>query len=303
MARIRTIKPEFWTSEQVVECSPTARLLFVGIWNFCDDGGIHPASERRVKMEVFPGDDFTVEQIRGFIDELIQQRLLIEYEADGSVFWLVNGFTKHQKIDKPTCRFPEPDAETLKAVLDMNSATIRRVVGEESTTAHPRKGRESKGMESNGREGRERAVPACPAQEITSQFNSTFGMKCQLTKKRHGQLRARWQDAWWRDNWRTALERAGPSRFLNGDNDRGWKIDLEFFLKPDTAAKILEGKYDNRAGTQPNGRPTTNQSIANLAAAAGLCESPGSLVLNETAGHVQQGGSGLLGYDPRHVPD
>ena len=303
MARIRTIKPEFWTSEQVVECSPTARLLFVGIWNFCDDGGIHPASERRVKMEVFPGDDFTVEQIRGFIDELIQQRLLIEYEADGSVFWLVNGFTKHQKIDKPTCRFPEPDAETLKAVLDMNSATIRRVVGEESTTAHPRKGRESKGMESKGREGRERAVPACPAQEITSQFNSTFGMKCQLTRKRHGQLRARWQDAWWRDNWRTALERAGPSRFLNGDNDRGWKIDLEFFLKPDTAAKILEGKYDNRAGTQPNGRPTTNQSIANLAAAAGMCESPGSLVPNETAGHVQQGGSGLLGYDPRHVPD
>ncbi|MEO2034992.1 MAG: hypothetical protein ABGZ35_23165 [Planctomycetaceae bacterium] len=158
-------------------------------------------------------------------------------------------------------------------------------------------------MESNGREGRERAVPACPAQEITSQFNSTFGMKCQLTRKRHGQLRARWQDAWWRDNWRTALERAGPSRFLNGDNDRGWKIDLEFFLKPDTAAKILEGKYDNRAGTQPNGRPTTNQSIANLAAAAGLCQSPGSLVPDEATGHVQQGGSGLLGYDPRHVPD
>jgi hypothetical protein len=254
MARIRTIKPEFWTSEQVVECSPTARLLFVGIWNFCDDRGIHPASERRVKMEVFPGDDFTVEQIRGFIDELIQQHLLVEYEVDGSVFWLVNGFTKHQKIDKPTCRFPEPDAVTLQAVSVTNSATIRRGVGEESSTAHPRKGRESNGRESNGREsngreGRKRAVPACPAQEITDSFNSTFGMKCQLTNKRRGQLRTRWQDEWWRDNWRTALERAGPSRFLNGDNDRGWKIDLEFFLKPDTAAKILEGKYDNRTGT------------------------------------------------------
>ena len=46
MARIRTIKPEFWTSEQVVDCSPTARLLFIGLWNFCDDGGVHPDLKR-----------------------------------------------------------------------------------------------------------------------------------------------------------------------------------------------------------------------------------------------------------------
>ena len=59
----------------------------------------------------------------------------------------------------------------------------------------------------------------------------------------------------------------------------------------------------NRGRAQTNDRPTTNQSIANLAAAAGMCQSPGSLVFDETAGNVQQGGSGLLGYDPRHVPD
>lgn len=34
MARIRTIKPEFWTSEQVMGCAPLARLLFIGLWNF-----------------------------------------------------------------------------------------------------------------------------------------------------------------------------------------------------------------------------------------------------------------------------
>ena len=57
MARIRTIKPEFWTSDQVVECSFAARLLFIGMWNFCDDYGVHPASLRKLKMEIFPGDD------------------------------------------------------------------------------------------------------------------------------------------------------------------------------------------------------------------------------------------------------
>ena len=29
MARIRSVKPEYWTSEQVMECSPTARLLLL----------------------------------------------------------------------------------------------------------------------------------------------------------------------------------------------------------------------------------------------------------------------------------
>jgi len=47
MARIRTIKPEFWVSEQVGECSPNARLLFIGMWNFCDDRGVHPAKPNR----------------------------------------------------------------------------------------------------------------------------------------------------------------------------------------------------------------------------------------------------------------
>ena len=36
-----------WTSEQIVECSPIARLLFIGMWNFCDDGGNHLPAQRR----------------------------------------------------------------------------------------------------------------------------------------------------------------------------------------------------------------------------------------------------------------
>ena len=32
MARIRTVKPEFWTDEKVVECSIPARLLFIGLF-------------------------------------------------------------------------------------------------------------------------------------------------------------------------------------------------------------------------------------------------------------------------------
>lgn len=105
MARIRTIKPEFWTSEQVMECSPLARLLFIGIWNFCDDAGNHPASAITIKALVFPGDAIASEDIRGMLDELSASGLLTFYSASGKRYLHVNGWA-HQKIDRPTVKFP-----------------------------------------------------------------------------------------------------------------------------------------------------------------------------------------------------
>ena len=110
MARIRTIKPEFCTSAQVVECSRNARLLFVLMWMHCDDNGVHPANAKQLRMECFPGDDdMTAAVVRGLVDELVTQGLLDEYEVDGQRFWHVTGW-KHQRIDKPQPgKYPTPD--------------------------------------------------------------------------------------------------------------------------------------------------------------------------------------------------
>lgn len=114
MARIRTIKPEFWTSEQVMECSPLARLLFIGIWNFCDDGGNHPDAEKTLKALIFPGDDIDSSSVRRMLDELSERGLLTFYEFDGKRYLHVNGW-RHQKIDRPTFKHPlfiEPSDES-----------------------------------------------------------------------------------------------------------------------------------------------------------------------------------------------
>ena len=91
MARIRSIKPEFWTSEQIAECSPNARLLFIGMWSFCDDYGVHPASLARLKMEVFPADAISTDDVRRMVAELTSNGLLAEYEIDGTRYWYVTG--------------------------------------------------------------------------------------------------------------------------------------------------------------------------------------------------------------------
>jgi len=111
MARIRTIKPEFWTSEQVMEVSPIARLLFIGMWNFCDDKGVIPASFKTLKAQIFPSDDILSKDIEPLIGELLAQELLGQFEADGRTWWFVTGW-HHQLINRPSkSRYPSPPCQ------------------------------------------------------------------------------------------------------------------------------------------------------------------------------------------------
>lgn len=126
MARIRSIKPDFWTSEQVVDCSPLARLMFIGLLNFCDDAGIHPANERRIKMSVFPGDDIDHATIRRLIDELAGVGLIELYEVENVEYLLVTGFAKHQRVEKPSYKHPKPVGSQQK--IASKSANGRRKV-------------------------------------------------------------------------------------------------------------------------------------------------------------------------------
>lgn len=42
------------------------------------------------------------------------------------------------------------------------------------------------------------------------------------------------------------LKNANDSSFLIGNNDRGWKADIDFILREDKFVSILEGKYNDR---------------------------------------------------------
>lgn len=158
MARIRTIKPEFFVSAQIADVSPTCRLLFVGMWLFCDDAGIHPASPRQLKMEVFPGDDISASDVRQMIDDLIRVGLIVEYDVtDGTQvakYWQVTGW-HHQKIDRPRCVHPKPDSTNIRRTFDESSSTSRapRVRAVPEST-----GMETTGDETNGTETKARAA-------------------------------------------------------------------------------------------------------------------------------------------------
>lgn len=44
-------------------------------------------------------------------------------------------------------------------------------------------------------------------------------------------------------SYREALEKIPASDFLLGRNDRGWNATFDWFVRPDSVVKILEGAY------------------------------------------------------------
>lgn len=120
MARIRSIKPEFWTSEQVMECSPNARLMFIGMWNFADDCGRLPCSPKSIKAQIFPSDDISLDSVRGMINELSSNGLLLIYSVEDKDYLQITGWN-HQRIDKPQpAKYPAPffdDSATIPRTL------------------------------------------------------------------------------------------------------------------------------------------------------------------------------------------
>jgi hypothetical protein len=103
VARIRTIKPAFFSDEALLECSHSARLLFIGLWVFGDDMGRSVFSPRAIQNYIFPNDiTATIPHIVGWVQELEKADVIERYEVDGAQYLRVLGFLRHQYVNIPS---------------------------------------------------------------------------------------------------------------------------------------------------------------------------------------------------------
>ena len=113
--RIRTIKPEFWRSDDIAALSVEDRLLFIGLWSYVEDNGVGRDEPQLIQCDLYPLDTFTEASVRthGGLMRLSQRGLITRYEGpDGRKYLQVNSWDKHQKINRPSKpRFPQYNAE------------------------------------------------------------------------------------------------------------------------------------------------------------------------------------------------
>ena len=152
MARIRTIKPEFFTSEDIVSLTPMARLLYIALWCEADKEGRLVWKPATFKLRYLPGDNCNVTDLCA---ELVDKSLVLLY---GDGFAYIPSFKAHQHINprESVSQLPDPDA------IDTRRA---RVGTRQSRVVDAQGGREGKGREGIEKGARKRS-PSFDASQI-----------------------------------------------------------------------------------------------------------------------------------------
>lgn len=129
-------------------------------------------------------------------------------------------------------------------------------------------------------------LPAAPREASTTEIQvvvdawnmigKPFAMVSRIANRRRAAVKNRLADDWWRERWRDGMERIRGSPFCRGGGEQGWVATFDWFVRPDTLMKVLEGQYDAReAGTRGSGsthRPSSAEvrERGNVEAIAGF---------------------------------
>jgi len=81
--------------------------------------------------------------------------------------------------------------------------------------------------------------------EAWNAMGKPFPYVQRLSPGRQKQMHARLANAIWVRTWRDAIKKIPQLPGLCGANDRNWVAGIDWFLRPDTVDKILEGRYDH----------------------------------------------------------
>jgi hypothetical protein len=100
MARIRTIKPEFWQNESLASVGEHARLLAIALLNHADDKGCFLASHHLVRAACFPFEEDS-KNVLGSLKELSRIGYIEIRDCGGKQVGRICKFLDHQRIDKP----------------------------------------------------------------------------------------------------------------------------------------------------------------------------------------------------------
>ncbi|MFJ5938591.1 hypothetical protein [Streptomyces sp. NPDC093071] len=139
MARIRTIKPEAFTSESLAEVSVEAERTFFGLLTQADDHGRHRDNAAIIAGLLWPlRSEHTSVHVEDDLHQLATAGLICRYTGcDGRRYLHVVKWSEHQKIDKPSqSRLPScPQHQAADRCAPCKGACTKRA---ESSPTAPR---------------------------------------------------------------------------------------------------------------------------------------------------------------------
>jgi hypothetical protein len=142
MARIRTIKPEFWKHEDLSELPEFTHMLAAALLNHADDEGYFNANPALVKSECLPLRESSV-SVRDSLQQLAGiGYILLGKGEDGKRYGRIVKFDDHQRVNRPT-----PSKIKAVGIVWESSSTPHAELSEDSP---PERKGTGKGKEEEG---------------------------------------------------------------------------------------------------------------------------------------------------------
>lgn len=118
------IDPEFWSDEEIGKWGMSARLFYIGLWNFSDDSGRFKAHFGLLKSQIFPYDDPKTIKIENY--KKVIGNKVVWYEVNGCQYGYLRNFNKHQRIDRPQpSKLPSPPQDKIDEPSTNNPRTLK----------------------------------------------------------------------------------------------------------------------------------------------------------------------------------
>jgi uncharacterized phage protein (TIGR02220 family) len=146
MARIRTVKPEFFRNAKLyraeVESGLPLRLGFEGLWTACDREGRFKWHPDELKLDALPYDPVDFSHV---LDALMTRGYLVKYSVGGDWFGMIPSWHKHQFINNRESESDIPHIDMAEEIIDASYTREPPV-----KDLLKGKGKEGKGKEEEG---------------------------------------------------------------------------------------------------------------------------------------------------------
>lgn len=257
MASRRMFSLRLINSTKFLKMPLSSQLLYFHLGMRADDDGV---------VEAFPvmrtvgcnEDDLRVLVAKGFAKVLNED--LITYITDWNENNKIRPDRKQDSLYKDLLLKIIPNVGQLPDKCQSDDGQMPDTCQQNDRIGKVRLGKDSIGQDSIDISNTK--VLDCPAEtgrfaEIVESWNglSVYGI-AQIKRIVDGSIRAKQLKSrisqYGEDAIIEAIDRIRRSKFLQGDNNRGWIITFDWFIKPSNFAKVYEGNYDNGGHKQQN---------------------------------------------------
>ena len=126
--RIRSIRPEFWSSTEIADLDWHDRLVFIGLWSYVDDNAVGRDIEKLIVSALFPLDDNLTEsslRVHGALKRLETGGQVTRYTVERKPYLHITAFGTHQVINRASKdRYPLPTCANAKTHVPLTEPSL-----------------------------------------------------------------------------------------------------------------------------------------------------------------------------------